>query len=104
MSRPWFTVDFEDNTVAEKIEHLSSKDGRHKLLSDEDGVSLYVEIVDGKVQRYENVDSAGAPVEGTYMTASKPSGPGGGTQDLCFRCHLSGGRWHCVPIVCPIEV
>jgi hypothetical protein len=77
-----FEVDFHNESVSRQVEALGSKDGRHHLLTTDDGLSLYVLIQDGRVKAFEHVDSAGNPAETLYLKVSPHAGP----EPQCMVC------------------
>jgi hypothetical protein len=100
----WIDVDFESE-VWKELREQRLEDGRHVLDTDDNGVSLYVDVVDGVARGHGLHDGEGNDVEDVItMTGRKiiiddPKPE----MTICVACYKTeDGRYRCVWYPCPL--
>jgi hypothetical protein len=105
MPTPWFTISEipKDESIAKRVEELRTRDGRHEILTSDDGVTLYVEIKDSEISGYNAVNSAGEPIDGGILRLDGDT-PIIGLPVACAYCIRYLGHLICVVVPCPPQV
>jgi hypothetical protein len=100
MEQKLIDIHLENNSLFKKIAESRRRDGRHLVVTGDDGVSLYVIVRNSEIVGYEANDSEGRPVASFIMkrvTVPSANDPA----DFCLHCHYIHGHPNCYPIPCP---
>jgi hypothetical protein len=104
----WIDVDLDlPSEVKQRLRGQGLKDGRHVLDTNDSGVSLYVEVVDGVPRSHGLQDSEGNDLETVIIMKGKKiviedAEP---VMTICMACYPNvDGKLSCVFYPCPMVV
>jgi len=101
----WFDVNLESD-VWDDLREGRLEDGRHVVDTDDNGVSLYVDVVDGAGSNHGLIDADGHEVEDVVRMSAKNiiiKGNPKPAMTICVVCyHFPDGGFRCFWYPCPV--